>query len=40
MELPAGYNAELHTETNNGGIDIDSPITVRGRLDVCRTLFD
>lgn len=32
MELPAGYNAELHTQTSNGGIDIDFPVTVRGRL--------
>jgi hypothetical protein len=30
--LPPDYNAELHTETSNGGIAIDFPITVHGRL--------
>lgn len=40
MELPAGYNAELHTETHNGGIDIDFPITVRGRVSDLRRRID
>src|SRR5436190_10824293 len=40
MKLPAGYNAELHTETNNGGIDIDFPITVRGQLADLRRRID
>ena len=40
MTLPAGYNAELHTETHNGGIDIDFPITVRGRLGDVRRRID
>ena len=30
--LPRDYNAELHTETDNGGIAVDFPVTVRGRL--------
>jgi hypothetical protein len=32
MSLPDGYNAELSAETTNGGLDIDFPVVVRGRL--------
>lgn len=30
--IPDGYSAELVTGTVNGGIDIDFPITIQGRL--------
>lgn len=30
--IPANYSAELETGTVNGGIDIDFPVTVRGRI--------
>ncbi len=32
MTLPDGYNAELTAETTNGGLDVDFPITVQGRI--------
>lgn len=32
MTIPANYSAELVTGTVNGGIDIDFPVTVRGRI--------
>ena len=32
MTLPEGYNAELSAETRNGGLSIDFPVTVQGRL--------
>jgi hypothetical protein len=40
MELPDEDNADLHTETRNGGLDIDFPITVRGRLSDVRRRID
>jgi hypothetical protein len=30
--VPENYNAHLETGTTNGGIDIDFPVTVRGRI--------
>jgi len=30
--VPRGYNAQLETGTNNGGMRVDFPITVRGSL--------
>lgn len=32
MVVPSDYSAELVTGTVNGGIDIDFPVTVRGRI--------
>jgi hypothetical protein len=32
LEIPRGYNAELETGTVNGGMNIDFPITVQGRI--------
>lgn len=32
LELPQNFSAELAVSTNNGGIDIDFPVTVQGRL--------
>ncbi len=32
MKIPANYNAELETRTVNGGLQIDFPITVQGRI--------
>ncbi len=32
LEIPRGYNAELETGTVNGGMEIDFPITVQGRI--------
>ena len=32
VRIPEGYSAELETGTVNGGIDIDFPVTVRGRI--------
>jgi DUF4097 and DUF4098 domain-containing protein YvlB len=32
MLLPDGYNAELLAETTNGGMSIDFPITIQGRI--------
>ena len=32
VEIPRGYNAELETGTVNGGMEIDFPITVQGRI--------
>lgn len=32
LEIPRGYNAELETGTVNGGMDIDFPVTVQGRI--------
>jgi len=32
IEVPSGYSAELETGTENGGIDLDFPVTVRGRI--------
>jgi hypothetical protein len=32
MRLPAAFNAVLETGTVNGGIDIDFPVTIQGRL--------
>ena len=36
LEIPAGYNAELETRTENGGFRIDFPITVQGELSMQR----
>jgi hypothetical protein len=30
--VPEGYNAELETGTVNGGLDLDFPVTVQGRV--------
>ena len=32
LTIPRGYNARLETGTTNGGMNIDFPITVQGRL--------
>jgi len=32
VRIPDGYSARLETGTVNGGIDIDFPVTVRGRI--------
>lgn len=32
VRIPDGYSAHLETGTVNGGIDIDFPVTVRGRI--------
>ena len=32
LDLPQNFNAELAVGTNNGGIDIDFPVQVQGRL--------
>ena len=32
VRIPEGYSARLETGTVNGGIDIDFPVTVRGRI--------
>jgi hypothetical protein len=32
LEVPEGYNAELETGTVNGGLDLDFPVTVQGRI--------
>lgn len=32
LALPAGYSAHLEASTHNGGLNIDFPITVQGRL--------
>lgn len=32
MTIPDGYSAELEVGTTNGGIDIDFPVTIQGRL--------
>ena len=32
MYVPDGYNARLETGTVNGGIDLDFPITIQGRM--------
>ena len=32
LEIPNGYNAELETGTVNGGMNIDFPITLQGRI--------
>jgi hypothetical protein len=32
VNVPRGYNAQLETGTTNGGMQVDFPITVRGRL--------
>lgn len=32
LYVPSDYSAQLVTETVNGGIDIDFPVTVRGRI--------
>jgi hypothetical protein len=32
MSVPAGYSAQLETATVNGGIDIDFPVTIQGRV--------
>lgn len=32
LEIPEDYSAELETGTVNGGIDVDFPITVQGRI--------
>jgi hypothetical protein len=33
MRIPEGYSARLETGTVNGGLSIDFPITVQGRID-------
>jgi len=33
LAVPAGYNAHLETATVNGGMRVDFPVTVQGRLD-------
>ena len=30
--VPDGYSAELETGTTNGGMDLDFPVTVQGRI--------
>jgi hypothetical protein len=32
LRLPPGYSADLHADTDNGGIALDVPVVVRGRL--------
>jgi hypothetical protein len=32
LVVPEGYNAELETGTVNGGLDLDFPLTVQGRV--------
>jgi hypothetical protein len=32
LDLPQNFNAELSVSTNNGGINVDFPVTVQGRL--------
>ena len=32
LVLPEGFSAELETGTVNGGLDIDFPVTVQGRI--------
>ena len=32
LRVPDGYSAHLETGTLNGGVDIDFPVTVRGRI--------
>ena len=32
MMIPDGYSAELEVGTTNGGIDIDFPVTIQGRI--------
>jgi hypothetical protein len=32
LQIPPSYSAQLETGTTNGGIDIDFPVTVRGRI--------
>ena len=32
LEIPSGYSARLETGTVNGGLEIDFPITVQGRI--------
>ena len=32
LEVPADYNAHLETGTVNGGVNIDFPVRVQGRL--------
>ena len=32
LAIPAKYSAELETGTVNGGIEVDFPITVQGRI--------
>lgn len=32
LDIPQGYNAELETGTVNGGMEIDFPVTVQGRI--------
>jgi hypothetical protein len=32
LTVPEGYNAELETGTVNGGMDLDFPVTVEGRV--------
>lgn len=33
LRIPEGYDAELETGTTNGGLRIDFPITIQGRID-------
>ena len=33
IEAPDGYSAELETGTVNGRLDLDVPVTVRGRIE-------
>ncbi len=40
MFVPEGYNAHLETGTVNGGIDIDFPITIQGRMNRRRLTTD
>jgi len=32
LRIPEGYSADLETGTVNGGIDVDFPVTVQGRI--------
>jgi hypothetical protein len=32
LQVPEGYNAELETGTVNGGLDLEFPVTVQGRV--------
>jgi len=32
LAVPEGYNAQLETGTVNGGVDVDFPVTVKGKI--------
>jgi DUF4097 and DUF4098 domain-containing protein YvlB len=33
MDIPSSYSAHIETSTVNGGINVDFPVTLRGRID-------